>query len=52
MPKHKQNLLGGGGVCGLEKDALRGHMSGSEAKISVEIFANMLVKTVNDYWGE
>jgi hypothetical protein len=52
MPKHEQNLLGCGGACGLEKNALRGHMSGSEAKISVEILANVPVDMVNDCWSE
>jgi hypothetical protein len=52
MPKHEQNLLGGGDMCGLEKNAPRGHMSGCEAKISVGILANEFVEMVNDCRSE
>jgi hypothetical protein len=37
---------------GLEKDVPRGHMHQGEAKISVEILANVFVETINDSQSE
>jgi hypothetical protein len=52
MPKHEQNFLGSGGTHCLKENTLRGNVSRGETKISMEIFADMFIESVNDSRSE
>jgi hypothetical protein len=52
VPKHERNFLRGRGARCLKENTPRGNVSRGEAKISVEITADMFVEAVNDSRGE